>query len=55
MPAKFDRVAAQKGAKIRTVVPKKGVYIHVAIPPGGGPSVAGEVHHKIKKKRAWEK
>lgn len=42
MPAAFDACRAA-GGKIRTIVPEPGKYIHVCYPPGGGPSVSGEV------------
>lgn len=42
MPAKFDK-CAKGGGRIRTVTPKKGRYLHVCFPKGGGKSVSGEV------------
>lgn len=42
MPAAFEK-CINAGGKVRTVVPKKGTYIHVCYPKDGGPSVSGEV------------
>jgi hypothetical protein len=42
MPPAFERCTKKKGSKIRTKKLSDGGYIHVCIPPGGGPSVAGE-------------
>jgi hypothetical protein len=49
MPAKFTRCVAA-GGRVRTIVPKRGRYIHVCFPKGGGASISGELH-KIKVKR----
>lgn len=44
MPAAFDRCERQ-GGRIKTVVPKKGIYVHVCYPRGGGSPVHGEIKH----------
>ncbi|HEX6537478.1 MAG TPA: hypothetical protein VF041_23050 [Gemmatimonadaceae bacterium] len=49
MPKAFDKCAQKKGSRIRTVKPSKDTYAPVCIPPGGGPSVLGEVKRKKKK------
>ncbi len=51
MPADFDKCVVE-GGRVRTIVPKKGVYIHICYPKGGGSPVGGEVKHK---KRIWKK
>lgn len=48
MPVKFGR-CVKAGGRVRTIKPKKGVYIHVCWPKGGGPPISGEVHHKRRK------
>ena len=45
MPKAFDHCVSQ-GGKIRTKTLPKGKYLHICIPKGGGPSVAGEVKTK---------
>jgi len=50
MPAKFTRCVAA-GGRVRTVVPKKGRYIRVCFPKGGGPSISGELMRKKKARR----
>lgn len=44
MPKAFDDCVAG-GGKVRTVVPKKGTYIHVCYPKNGGSPVRGEAKH----------
>jgi hypothetical protein len=51
MPTAKER--AQGGAiRYRTISPKPGTYIHIAITrkkgPRGGRTVAGEVHHTLR-------
>ncbi len=41
-PQAFDNCVS-RGGRVRTIVPKKGTYIHVCYPKGGGPPVHGEV------------
>jgi hypothetical protein len=48
MPAKFTRCVAA-GGRVRTIVPKRGRYIHVCFPKGGGASISGELR-KTKRK-----
>ena len=50
MPAAFNRLAAQPGARIRTVKPTKGTYMHIVYGEGGE-SAAGEVKQKKGGKR----
>jgi len=45
MPAKFD-ACVSSGGKVRTKTLGGGKYMHVCVPKGGGPSVAGEVKTK---------
>ena len=49
MPIEFEKCIAG-GGKVRTIKPKKNVYIKVCYPKGGGSPIAGEVHHN---KRIW--
>jgi hypothetical protein len=42
MPAAFEK-CIKAGGRVRTIVPKKGTYLHICYPKGGGPSVSGEV------------
>lgn len=42
MPAAFNSCVA-RGGRVRTVVPKKGTYLHVCYK--GGQSYSGEVKH----------
>jgi len=49
MPKAFEE-CVRKGGKVRTKVIGKNKYIHICIPPGGGPSVGGEVKTKKKGK-----
>ncbi len=44
MPADFTR-CVRRGGRVRTITPKKGVYIHVCYPQGGGAPIQGEVKH----------
>jgi hypothetical protein len=51
LPKAFEDCAEQKGSRVRTVVPKKGVTVPVCYPPGkGGKPVAGEPRHGRGKK-----
>jgi hypothetical protein len=45
VPAEFDKCVS-KGGQVRTKDLGNGKYMHVCIPKGGGPSVAGEVKTK---------
>jgi len=47
MPKSFVK-AVKAGGRVRTIVPKKGAYLHVVYPKGGGKPIAGEVKHKRK-------
>ena len=47
MPPKFTR-CVNAGGRVRTINPKKGTYMRVCFPKGGGKSVAGEVKHTKK-------
>jgi hypothetical protein len=48
MPKAFE-MCVEGGGRVRTVTPKKGRYLHVCYPKGGGKPVSGEVK-KTKKK-----
>jgi hypothetical protein len=48
MPAKFT-ACVRNGGHVRTVKPKKGRYLHVCYPKGGGSPVAGEVKRNKRK------
>jgi hypothetical protein len=46
VPKAFEDCVKQKGSRVRTVVPKRGVTVPVCYPPGkGGKPVAGEPRH----------
>jgi hypothetical protein len=45
VPADFDRCVS-KGGQVRTKDLGNGKYMHICVPKGGGPSVAGEVKTK---------
>ncbi len=50
MPKGFDR-CVKRGGRVRTLVPKKGVYVRVCFDKETGKSYAGEVHRKKKKSK----
>ena len=50
MPKKFTK-CVKEGGRVRTITPKKGTYLHVCYPKGGGGPVAGETHHKKETKK----
>ena len=50
MSEKFNRCIAD-GGKVVTITPKKGSYLHICYPKGGGSPVHGEVKHNEKKKK----
>lgn len=50
MPENFDKCVVD-GGRVRTITPKKGVYLHICYPKGGGSPVRGEVKHSEKKKK----
>lgn len=37
--------------RVRTITPKKGTYLHICYPKGGGSPIRGEVKHSAKKKK----
>jgi len=49
-PAKFED-CVNGGGRVRTITPKKGVYIQICYPKGGGSPVQGEVKHTKPKKK----
>ena len=49
MPAAFDK-CVKGGGRVRTKKVGQNKYIHVCFPKGGGPSEAGEVKTKKKKR-----
>jgi len=49
LPEKFDKCVSA-GGRVRTVTPKKGTYIHICYPKGGGSPIQGEVRKSEKKK-----
>ena len=49
MPKDFDD-CVKSGGRVRTIVPKKGKYLHICYPKGGGSPVHGEVKSAKKKK-----
>ena len=44
MPAAFIK-CVKEGGDVRRIIPKKGVYLNICYPKGGGSPVRGEVHH----------
>lgn len=50
MPADFD-ACVKGGGKVRTKSLSGGRYMHICIPKGGGPSVAGYVKKKGERER----
>ncbi len=44
MPKEFT-ACVKNGGRVRTIKPKKGVYLYVCYPKGGGSPVQSEVHH----------
>lgn len=48
MPKSFDDCVAN-GGKVRTLTPKKGKYLHICYPKGGGKPIVGEVKSAKKK------
>ena len=50
MPEDFNKCVAE-GGRVRTITPKKGTYLHICYPKGGGSPVHGEVKHSAKKKK----
>lgn len=47
-PKAFDDCVAN-GGKVITKVPKKGKFLHICYPKGGGSPIAGEVKSAKKK------
>ncbi len=50
MPADFDR-CVRRGGRVRTIKPKKGVYLHVCYPTDGGAPIHGEVKKNKEEKK----
>ena len=50
MPEDFDKCVAE-GGRVKTIVPKKGTFLHICYPKGGGSPVHGEVKTKKKSKK----
>ena len=48
-PKAFDDCVSA-GGKVITKVPKKGMFLHICYPKGGGSPISGEVKHTQKKK-----
>ena len=49
MPPQKFLDCIKSGGRVRTITPKKGTYIHICYPKGGGSPVRGGVKHTKKK------
>lgn len=49
-PKGFDD-CVNSGGRVRTITPKKGVYLHICYPKGGGSPIKGEVKKSETKKK----
>jgi len=48
MSEKFNKCVSE-GGRVITKVPKKGTYLHICYPKGGGSPISGEVKKSEKK------